>query len=354
MDEVARVSPVEAIHPSDASEPPVSSPEMIVFVELLDKHDGVVSRHRFTRFPITLGSGYSNDLILDGEADAQASSAALRIESDEHGALSVVASENGANFWAPGGLTRRWRIDPDQAIIAAGQRIRIRTSRYMPSSTAKPSSALPRSASWAWLWALPLAIATFVATIWLSDIDGTKFVTYVSSGLGVLMLLALWAGIWALVSRLTGRSTHFLIHLALGALTFVAVTIIDYVLDTVAFAFNWPVIQRYDYLLLGVIIGLAVWCHGRWVSRIGRGTALTSAFVVGAAMVATQAAGFYALRGNVAAAQTMVELRPPAFRVAKSVSIDDFFLDVAALKALAEQSKPEKPDGLDFSSYDSE
>ncbi|TAG45911.1 MAG: hypothetical protein EAZ30_14375 [Betaproteobacteria bacterium] len=354
MDEVTRASPIESPPPTEASELPVASPDTIVFVELLDKHDGVLSRHRFTRFPITLGSAYSNDLILDGDMGAQSSWAALRIESDEHGALSVATFENDANFWAPGGLTRRWIVDPDEAIIAAGQRIRIRTNRYVPSSMAKPSSALPRAASLAWLWALPLAIATFVATIWLGDIDGTKFVTYVSSGLGVLMLLALWAGIWALVSRLTGRSTHFLIHLALGALTFVAVTAVDYVMDTAAFAFNWPVIQRYDYLLLGVIIGLAVWCHGRWVSRIGRGTALTSALVVGAAMVATQAAGFYALRGNVAAAQTMVELRPPAFRLAQSVSMDDFFSDIAALKGLAEQSKPEKPDGLDFSSYDSE
>jgi hypothetical protein len=47
----------------------------------------------------------------------------------------------------------------------------------------------------------------------------------------------------------------------------------------------------------------------------------------------------------------MNEMRPPAWRVVDGASIDDFFADSEALQKRAEDSKPEKPDGIDFSSY---
>jgi hypothetical protein len=213
---------------------------------------------------------------------------------------------------------------------------------------------MPRMLKHAWLWTVPLALLSFALTTWLNDIDGVKAATYFTSALGILMALTIWAGIWALVSRLTGRSTYFLTHLALAALAFVSLSLLDYVLDTVAFSFNLPVIQRYDYALVGLIFGAAAWWHGHRIARVRNGTAIVTAVLIGGALFASQAAGFYALRGNLASTQTLTELRPPSLRVAKGSSADAFFADVNALKDAAEKSKPEKPDGLDFSNYDME
>jgi hypothetical protein len=326
----------------------------VVFIEVLDKHEAMVERHRFERLPIVLGAAYSSDYIVDAEGATNTSAVSLTLERDEQGDL-VLTSTTGANeFWAPGGMTKRWKVDPDQSVLVGGQRLRIRTKTYVPSGKTHGAAATPRALAYAWLWAVPLAMLSFAGITWMSDIDGTKAITYLTSGLGILMLIIIWAAIWSLVSRLTGRSTHFLTHLALGAMAFIAVTALDYLFDTAAFSFNLPVIQRYDYALVGIIFGVAAWCHGHLIARIRNVTAVITAVLIGGGLFATSAAGFYTLRGNLASTQTLTEMRPPALRVASGSSIDKFFSDASSLKEEAEKSKPEKPDGFDFTSFDTD
>lgn len=324
----------------------------VVFIEVLDKHDSVIERHRFNRLPLTLGAAYSNDFIVEPSSSSKPLSLAL--ERDESGDLRVRALEGSESFWAPGGMTRMWRTNPERAFIIAGQRLRVRPRAYVPSAKSVASAPLPMLGRFAWAWSLLLVIASFVGITWLNDIDGSKLVTYLTSGLGIIMVLIIWAGIWALVSRLTGRSTHFLTHLAVGALAFASLTVIDYSFDTVAFAFNLSWIQRYDYALMGAIFGVAAWVHGHWIARVRNITAIITALLIGGGLFATQAAGHYALRGNLASTQTLTEIRPPAVRVVSGSNVDKFFEDANELKELAEKSRPEKPEGIDFGSYDSE
>jgi hypothetical protein len=321
-----------------------------VFIEVLDKHDGVLQRQRFTTLPISIGTAYRNDFILDTDEDDSATDVALRLERADDGALELVATEDSVKFWAPGGMTRRWRVDADHAVSAAGARLRIRTLAYAPATGAKRSASTSRLrlGRWAWLWSLLLVMASFFALAWISDIDGGKVANYLSSGLGILVMIVIWASVWALVSRLTGRASHFLTHLAVGALAFVALSVVDYALDTAGYAFNMSSLQRYGYLLIGVTFGVAAWVHGRHVARVGRTTAAITAVLIGLVLFATQAVGYYTLRGNIASAQTMTELRPPALRIAKGSALDGFFTDAETLKEKSEQSRSEKPDGGDF------
>jgi hypothetical protein len=339
MDEVIEhIVRVEEIDPNDT-----------VFIEVLDKHDGVVQRHRFSTVPLSIGTAYRNDFILDADDDG-ATNVAMRVERAEDGALELVATEGAAKFWAPGGMTRRWRINADHAAVVAGVRLRIRTLDYAPAIGAKGAAASSRLnlGRWAWLWSLLLAMASFFALTWISDIDGSKAVNYFSSALGILMVIVIWASVWALVSRLTGRASHFLTHLAVGALAVVALSVIDFVLDTLAFSFNMSSLQRYGYILIGVVFGVAAWVHGRHIARVGGATAGITAVLIGVVLFLSQAVGYYTLRGNIASAQTMTELRPPALRVAKGSTLDGFFADAEALKEKSEQSRSEKPDGSDL------
>jgi fumarate reductase subunit D len=321
-----------------------------VFIESLDKHDGVLQRQRFTALPLTLGTAYRSDFIVDAVDDAGASHVALRLERAEDGALELVAAEGSTKFWAPGGMTRRWRVDADQAASIAGARLRIRTPAYAPATDAKRRASMSHLnlGRFAWVWSLLLVFAIFFALAWISDIDGGKVATYLSSGLGILMMIVIWASVWALVSRLTGRASHFLTHLAVGALAFVALSVIDYVLDTAAFSFNMSSLQRYSYVLIGLTFGIAAWVHGRQIARVGRTTAAITAVLIGAVLFVSQAVGYYTLRGNIASSQTLTELRPPALRVAKGSTLDGFFGDAEVLKEKSEQSRPEKPEGGDF------
>ena len=341
MDEVTTAAPVETVIPAAVDD--------VVFVELLDKHDGLVERHRFDRLPLTLGSAYDRDYIVDAEASKDRRPVAATLGRSADGALTLTTDNGAGEFWAPGGLTRLWRIDPDQSFILGGHRMRVRTRGYVPHARALPTQVLPALGRWAWLWGCLLALICTSAVTWLGDIDGERNTAYITSALVTLGVLCIWSGIWALVSRLTGRASHFLAHLSLASLAAVSLLTLDYVFDTAAFAFNLPSIQRYDYALVGMIAGVLVWCHARLVARLRARTAVMSALLLGGALFGIQALTAYTTRGNIANTQTLTELRPPALRVAKGVSVPDFFTDAEALKARAESSRPEKPEGFDFS-----
>lgn len=323
-----------------------------IFLESLDKHDGLIARHRFDRLPVTLGAAYDSDHIVDAEPAKDRRAVAARIARSADGSLAVTARDGAPDFWAPGGMTRAWRVDPDQIFLLGGQRFRVRTRSYVASPRAFSASAtvLPALGRWAVLWALPLALLCGAAITWLGDIDGERGTAYVSGALVTVGMLAVWSGAWAALSRLTGRASHFLAHLSLAALAVVAVIVLDYLFDTAAFSFNLPAIQRYDYALVGLIVGALVWCHARLVTRLHARTAAVAAFAVGGALFAFQALTAYTARGNIASTATLTELRPPALRAASAVSTDTFFAGSEALKAKTESSRPEKPEGFDFGS----
>ena len=331
--------------------PPIDD---VVFLESLDKHDGLIARQRFDRLPVTLGAAYDSDHIIDTEPSKDHRPVAANITRSADGSLVVAATDGARDFWAPGGLTRSWRIDPDQSFLLGGQRFRVRTRSYVHAPRARNTAVLPALGRWSFAWAVPLALVCGAATTWLADIDGERGSAYLSSAFVMVAMLALWSGVWALLSRLNGRASHFLAHLGLAALAVVAVIVLDYAFDTAAFAFNLPVIQRYDYALLGIIVGALVWCHARLVTRLHAGTALVSALVMGGALFAFQALSAYTARGNISSTATLTELRPPALRMATAVSTDTFFAGNESLKAKTEASRPEKPDGLDLGSLSGE
>lgn len=328
---------------------PLRPADDVVFLELLDKHDGLVVRHRFDRLPVTLGAAYDSDHIVDAEPSKDRRAVAVTITRSADGGLVVRAAEGAPDFWAPGGTTRSWCADPEQSFTLGGQRFRVRTRGYVAVPRAA-TAVLPALGHWAVMWALPLALSCGAIITWLGDIDGERGTAYISGALITVGMLAAWSGVWAALSRLTGRASHFLAHLTLAALAVVAVIVLDYLFDTAAFAFNWPAIQRYDYALVGLIIGALVWCHTRLVTRLQAGTAIVSALAVGGALFAFQALTAYTARGNIASTATLTELRPPSLRVANAVSTEVFFAGSESLKAKTELSRAEKPEGFDFGS----
>lgn len=344
MDEVMTSAPTE----QPGEQPVAAVADDVVFLELLDKHDGLIERNRFEHLPLTLGSAYDNDYIIDAEASKDRRPLKLSLAHGADGALLLTAADAAPDFWAPGGLTRSWRVDPDQSFIAGGHRMRIRTRAYVPHARTAPAQVLPLLGRWAWLWTVALAIVCMLAVTWLADIDGERNAAYITSALVMLGVLSVWSGVWALVSRLTGRASHFLAHLSLAALAAVALILLDYLFDTAAFAFNLPSIQRYDYALVGLIAGVLVWGHSRLVARLRPRTAVVSAVLLGGALFGIQALTAYTTRGNIASTQTLTELRPPALRIARGSTVDGFFSDAAALKERAESSRPEKPEGFDL------
>ncbi|MGL5005039.1 MAG: hypothetical protein ACRDAM_19030, partial [Casimicrobium sp.] len=112
MEEVVHVISTDVAQVTVSGEPKIaddSHRDRGAFVEVLDKHDNVVHRARYETLPITIGNAYRCDHILDSEAGTLQTVKLSRDESD----VLKVSSPN--RFWAPGGMTVEWSVDPDRA-----------------------------------------------------------------------------------------------------------------------------------------------------------------------------------------------------------------------------------------------
>jgi hypothetical protein len=351
MEEVVHVVTPHDAQVTISGEPKVSDAparDEGAFVEMLDKHDSVLQRIRFDRLPIAIGNNYRCDHIVDSEEGVATQSVTL--EHDASGLLVVRANSN-TRFWAPGGMTREWTVHPDRAFIVAGERIRVRTRDWAPTRRVNGSSAIAWLGGWMTLIAVASALAVTALQGWIADIDGDRLSSYITGALGVFGLISIWAGLWAVVSRLNGKSSHFLAHLSLTALAVVTISAIDFLLDSFAYGLNLPWLSRYGYIVFAVCIAALVWFHTRYIVRTRTSSAAVTAFAIGLAVFAMQATTFYNLRGNLASTLTMNEMRPPAWRWVDGSSVEAFFVNSAKLEKLAEDSKPEKPEGFDFSQY---
>ncbi len=347
-DQVSHVISTDAAQITVSGEPKigeVATSDLGAFVEVLDKHDAVLHRARYENMPISIGNSYRCDHVIDSEASGDYRVKLLR---DDDGVLRV---QSPYRFWAPGGLTLDWAVDPDAAFIVAGERVRIRTRDYAPSRRAPAGSAIAWLGGWTTLAAIAGALGVTALQAWLADIDGDRFSNYVTGALGILGMISIWAGIWAIVSRLNGKSSHFLAHLSLASIAVVAIWLIDFVVDTVAYGFNASMLSRYSYVLFALCVAALVWCHTRYIVRTRTLSAVTTAIAFGLAAFAMQATNFYSLRGSLASSLTMTETRPPGWRFVSGSNIDQLFSEAAKLEQRAIDSKSEKPEGIDYGSY---
>lgn len=316
-----------------------------VFVELLDKHDQVLQRMRFETLPITLGSSYRCDCVLDTE---EPSDTVVHVARNESGALYV---EGDSKFWAPGGATLLWPVDPDRAFVVAGQRVRIRTRDYVPARRAATPDAIRRLSGWTVLFAVALVLATTAFQGWLIDIDQSRPAQYVTGAMVMFGALSIWAGIWALVSKLTSRSTHFLAHLSLVSLGSVLLTAAEFAVDSAAYAFDLRALAQFAYVIAAVGAGALVFAHARLIVRTRVSSAAIAGIAFAAAIVTIQATGYFNARSSLASSATLNEVRPPGWKLVDGMSIEQFQTEVGGLEAAVEALKAEKPEGADVGQY---
>jgi hypothetical protein len=205
---------------------------MALIVEVLDPRTGEVRlRRRLDGAPVTLGRGYDNDIVLD---DAYADARHARIVSDETGALVIedLGSVNALVGPGPGGARQtRVVVHPDVEVRVGRTRLRFRDSDA-PLPAALPDlpvsasrTRLPRwvAAWWGEIGVTAVATAALGWVTWLGSYTASPASDVVTTALGILLIAALWAGIWAVASRIVVQRFRFLGHLAMvSTITLVA------------------------------------------------------------------------------------------------------------------------------------
>jgi hypothetical protein len=197
-----------------------------LIVEVLDSRGRVQTRARLETFPARIGRGYGNDVILD---DPYADAEHLRVMPDENGGW--VAEDAGSVNGTFAGKARTARIP-----VRAGLELRVGHTliRFQdPAQAVRPAIVDTKSVpDWTTSGraALVVAIVTgfaFALSNWLGSSERTTAAKQLNTAMGVLLFLAIWAGLWSLASRINRHEFNFAGHFALAGTVGVVAALVD-------------------------------------------------------------------------------------------------------------------------------
>lgn len=311
----------------------------LAWVEVLDARGQVRQRHRVDALPALLGRGYGCDILID---DPWASPIHARIYRELDGTLQVedAGSENG--LWIPG---RAGRIRAVPAVEAPALRMGRTTFRVVPAETPVPATLaadaeVPGPARWERM--IPaFALAALAGALYgvgelLSDWEKHKGGEILTDAVALVVVLAIWAGVWALVTRAVSHRARFGAHLTIASAAVLVLTLCNHVGEFGAFLFPGALTVDKVIVLPGIAVSVAlVYWHLVIASSLPRARImLISVAVVGGLLVI----GALADEGDgadrsVGRLEFVSDLKPLRARLIPAQDTTAFFAGVAELKS---------------------
>lgn len=320
----------------------------VIFLEVLEG-DGVQARHRLERFPVTVGRGYGNDIILD---DPKVSASHLRIERTEDGKLMLrdVGSGNGTFRVEP--WTRLAELElADDARVAVGDTVlRFRTRTHPVEDTLVMAVPMaPRHRLFDRRFAFPAMLAlTVVAYLFYqyqTNYQKTDWGSLALVVVGPVLLAFAWAGLWSVASKVARRQFHFGSHGTIGSLGLLGILAIPLLLGLIKYSLGLGPWTHWLYL-----VGYLVWvgCVLFWhLGYVTRASPKRLRIVLGIILVCfgalTQADSLLGDEDFSANLEFDRTLLPPAFRAASAKPVEAFFEDSKALQEDVDALAKEKP-----------
>ncbi|HXH04146.1 MAG TPA: FHA domain-containing protein [Candidatus Competibacteraceae bacterium] len=332
MDPLVLARPVE---PATALRPGV--------IEVLDRNGQVAQRLRLdAHAPLCVGRAYDNDLILD---DPYVSPHHLRIEAGPDG-ISAVDLDSDNGLYLDDDEQRHTRL-----VLAADTVIRLGETRlrYRPSDYSVPPTLAAVSQPQRWLerpW-LPLllvpATAGFTAlTHLLESVERLRPAKLLLATAAPLLLIALWAGLWALASRLFGHRFRYGVHVTIASIALLGAGLLELLLDYLGFALDLDGLELPLQALGGTLIGAALlYGHLCYCSQVSRRRLALSAGLLASGVLALVSLQQLARDPFSAAPRYHITLKPPAFQLHQGEPSAEFFQRLPQLQQRLQQALAE-------------
>jgi hypothetical protein len=217
----------------------------IVFAEILDRKSNIKERVRIDSFPATIGRSYKNTVIIE---DRMIDGEHLRLSLDGENGIFVedLGSVNGTCLAHSQERIRQHEIpEGGEAVFRIGQTIlRLRGDDF----SVDPAAAMRRTGLGEVgrclenkLIAFMVFFACFLFNIWMEAQKISKssiWSTLLIEGIGVLIVLIIWAGFWSFLGRVLVHSFRFLTHLGIVSLALMISVFIEISADYIEFFFT--------------------------------------------------------------------------------------------------------------------
>jgi hypothetical protein len=314
--------------------------EPLIWVEVLARGHEVQSRSRCSGAVIHIGRGYDNDVVLD---DPHVAPRHLRLSRDAEGRWQAedLGSLNGITVQGQAQPQRLLLVDGDRPLRIGNTWLRLRDAGYAVA----PERALPRLKE-SWPLALGLcsgAIAWWLLDTWLGQTGEPRLSPYISAVMILLVLLLVWSGVWAVLSRIFCGAMRFSLHLGIACAGLLLFTLNSALGKFAGYSLSWGELAGYGYIGTWIILALACIAHLRVISTQRPALKAGLAMALAAVGVTAQAVSHSEARKTAGPSAVADTVQPPALRLAVPHRYDQFFARNAALRQELDKARSEEP-----------
>ncbi len=320
----------------------------VIFLEVLEA-DEVHARHRLDRFPVMVGRGYSNDVILD---DPKVSASHLRIDRTEEGRLVLrdLGSRNGTFRVEPWARLAELELTDDARVAVGDTVLRFRSRSHAVEDTRVTAIPVaPQGRLFERPFAFPamlgLAVVTFLLREYLTNYQKTDWGSLALAVVAPVFVSFVWSGLWSVASKVARRVFHFGAHGTIGSLGLLGLLVIPLLIGLLTYSLGLGSWVRWLYLIayLGWM-GFVLFWHLRYVTRAEpRRLAAMLAVVLVCFGALTQVDSLLGEEDFSSSIDFDRRLLPPAFQVVPSKTVDTFFEDAQRLQEDVDALAKETP-----------
>ncbi|WNG58282.1 FHA domain-containing protein [Archangium gephyra] len=320
----------------------------VIFLEVLEA-DEVHARHRLDRFPVTVGRGYSNDVILD---DPKVSASHLLIERTEDGRLVLrdTGSTNGTFRVEPWARLAELELSDDARVAVGDTVLRFRGRSHVVEDTRVTAIPVapqvrPFERPFAFPVVLAVTVLTYLLREYLTNYQKTDWGSLALAVVAPVFVCFVWSGLWSVASKVARRVFHFGAHGTIGSLGLLGLLVIPLLIGVITYSLGLGAWVRWLYLAtyLGWM-GFILFWHLRYVTRTEPQRLIT---VLGIVLVCfgvlTQADSLLGEEDFSSSIDFDRTLLPPAFQWVPSKPVETFFEGTQKLQEDVDKLAKENP-----------
>lgn len=314
-----------------------------IIIEEVNRLGHVTGRHSFDQFPVTIGRGYQNDLIID---DPYVSNEHAIINETENGWLiEDKQSENGIKYRLHSTQSHINHLNSGDEMIVGRTRLRLLSPWHPVAKT----HLLPTKASVSKILAHPgVATGTILLALMLVLIDNqlsiavkTSFEKLVASTFPTFIFALVWAGIWAFVGRVIIHRASFLPHFVAALMVFIISMVTATITGYITYNLSATLVASLiEFVVVGFTITGLFYINLSNSTNLNKRSNLITSHAVAWSMLLMGLFMQYVNKPEFShAPEYASELKPPFAKVVSSQSLDDFIKESEAAFKNREKKK---------------